>query len=151
MEITVRIRLILSALLIPLSPAAAQQDVAHAVASRPVDASVIGRYAGAGFQREAAHYLAEAVSPLKVAADRRAASLSTAGMIELSADRKLSITGGVVGAVVGAAAGVALACLANRGPYGEYCLGQSDTKLVIGGVIGAGVGGWIGAVLWARR
>jgi hypothetical protein len=68
----------------------------------------------------------------------------------LQRGRRLSVAGGIVGGVVGAAAGVALACLANRDSYGVYCGGQNDTKLLVGGVIGAGVGGWLGARLFAR-
>jgi hypothetical protein len=52
--------------------------------------------------------------------------------------------------VLGAAVGGALACFANRDDYGVYCGGQNDTVVVIGAVIGAGVGGWIGAVLPRR-
>jgi hypothetical protein len=146
MEMIMRIRFLLLALLVPLSPAAAQQDITLAVASSPADTA---RSPGPGAPF-VAQRLYGTVLPAAVAAGYRPAPFHAAGMVELRQDRELSITGGIVGALLGAAVGGALACLANRDSYGAYCAGQNDTVLVIGVVIGAGVGGWIGAVLPRR-
>lgn len=135
-------------LFISFAPASAQQA---APPTRALDGvRVASTYSGTGPSRMAARGLAVLPPPMNVGAHDPDVRLA-AGTNELIAGRKLSVTGGVIGAVVGAAAGVALACLANRDSYGVYCAGQDDAKLVIGGVIGAGVGGFIGAWLLGER
>jgi hypothetical protein len=141
-----RIRFLLLALLVPLSPAAAQQDITLATASSPVDSA---RSPGAGAPL-VAQPLYGTVLPAAVTAAHLPAPFLATGMVELRQDRELSITGGIVGALLGAAVGGALACLANRDSYGLLCFGDNDTVMVFGVVIGAGVGGWIGATLPRR-
>ena len=141
-----RIRFLLLALLVPLSPAAAQQDITLAAASSPADTA---RSPGTE-SPFVAQRLYGPVLPAAVAAGYRPVPFQAAGMVELRDNDELSITGGIVGALLGAAVGGALACLANRDSYGLPCFGDNDTVMVFGVVIGAGVGGWIGAVLPRR-
>lgn len=147
MEVAVRTAIMLIMLVMPLSSAAAQQAV--------TDASTTGTIAGTAPLPEAAmrwdiiRYPSTVIPRMATGADQSIARRH-ALQIELDSDRSWSVTGAVVGAVAGAAVGVAIGCLANRDSYGVYCGGQSDTKLVIGGLLGAGAGAWIGAVLPRR-
>jgi hypothetical protein len=96
MEMIMRIRFLLLALLVPLSPAAAQQDITLAVASSPADTA---RSPGPGAPF-VAQRLYGTVLPAAVAAGYRPAPFHAAGMVELRQDRELSITGGIVGALL---------------------------------------------------
>jgi hypothetical protein len=72
--------------------------------------------------------------------------------LEVSRGAKLSKWGGVGGLLLGAGAGgFVLGCLANRDDYGVLCGGQSDTKVVVGAVVGGLAGAAIGAVLFRRE
>ncbi|HSK18453.1 MAG TPA: hypothetical protein VK912_04895 [Longimicrobiales bacterium] len=139
-----RIAVMLIMILMPFSSAAAQQVVPNA--------SMTGT-AGPSMDRtlrwDNLRYPAGMIPRMVTGADQSIAP-RPALQFELDSDRSWSVTGAVVGAVAGAAVGVALGCLANRDSYGVYCGGQSDTKLVIGGLLGAGAGAWIGAVLPRR-
>ena len=68
--------------------------------------------------------------------------------VEASSGRKPSIVAGVLGAVLGAGIGGVIGCAANRDSYGVFCGGQSDTKVVVGAVIGGLVGGGAGLLLF---
>ena len=67
--------------------------------------------------------------------------------VEASSGRKPSIVAGVVGALLGAGIGGAIGCAANRDSYGVFCGGQSDTKVVVGAVVGGVVLGGAGLLL----
>jgi hypothetical protein len=80
----------------------------------------------------------------------RPAAVGLSG-IEQDGGSRLSLGGAVGGALLGAAVGTLVACHFNRDSYGIYCLGQSDTKLAIGAVLGGAAGGILGAHLLRRR
>ena len=142
-----RIAVMLIMLLVPFSSAAAQHAVPNA--SMTGTPAVTAPSMDGTLRWENLRYPA-AVMPRMVTDADQSIARRPALQIELDSDRSWSVTGAVVGAVAGAAVGVALGCLANRDSYGVYCGGQSDTKLVIGGLLGAGAGAWIGAVLPGR-
>jgi hypothetical protein len=90
--------------------------------------------------------------PVHVIGASATVGVSRAGSIQVEPERgsRLSVVGGVAGFVLGAAVGTATACHFNRDSYGVYCLGQSDTKLAIGAVLGGAAGGALGAYLFRR-
>jgi hypothetical protein len=96
-------------------------------------------------------YASGAMAPTGTGADLRVALLHPPAL-ERDSERGWSVTGAVIGGIVGVAVGGALGCLANRDDYGTFCGGQSDTKVAVGAVLGAGAGAFIGARLpgWVR-
>jgi hypothetical protein len=133
-------------LLMPLSSAAAQEPVPAGARVRVTTLPPDGRIQIGTFQG-----LSGGAMQLRASGSLFTVPLSTVSRLELSTGRKASVPGGVVGGLLGAAAGGALGCLANRDDYGVFCGGQSDTKVAVGAILGAGAGAWIGAVLLRRE
>jgi hypothetical protein len=72
--------------------------------------------------------------------------------LEVSLGRKPSILRVAIGSLIGATVGFfAVGCLANRDSYGVLCLGQDDSKFIIGAVVGGLAGAAIGAWLFPRE
>jgi hypothetical protein len=67
--------------------------------------------------------------------------------LERSLGRRPSVAGGVVGFVLGGAVGGGIACFAKRDSYGVPCMGAGGAPVLLG----AGLGGAIGATLLSRR
>jgi hypothetical protein len=102
----------------------------------------IGRYRG---RDDAALWLEPGPAPAAI-------PLGQLRGLEVSLGRKPSVLRTTIAAFIGATVGTfAVGCLANRDSYGLLCLGQDDSKFVIGFVAGGLVGAAIGAWLFPRE
>jgi hypothetical protein len=72
--------------------------------------------------------------------------------LEVSLGRRPSLLRATLGFLIGGTVGFfAVGCLANRDSYGVLCLGQDDSKCLIGAVAGGLAGAAIAALLFPRE
>jgi hypothetical protein len=132
------------ALLLPCAEAESQQLPPQPTATYAADMAPLA------FAPEPASAPGPLLLPLAVTAPAVPA-LPHTGDVHQDGRTRLSVAGGVGGFLVGAAVGTLVACHFNRDSYGIFCLGQSDTKLAIGALVGGTAGAALGSYLFRSR
>jgi hypothetical protein len=142
-----RIAVILIALSLPAQRVAAQDASELTSSTRIRVTSTMDSRAQIGTYQA----LTDTTLVLSFGVTSRAIPLSSISRLESSRGRKLSVVGALSGFIVGGVAGALAGCSANRDSYDVFCAGQSDTKVVLGAVLGGAAGATLGAVLFRRE